>query len=241
MMVSPNQDQVMTALGNFLSGCVPSGVPVLVSQINKVPETSAPNFLLMTFLRRIRLATNKDDYVDCAFYGTVSEDLLFITQVSFGTVLVGAVVFGLHLIGYPTIVSQMSGTPGGIGIYELSSDQGTISQQKMASGAEYLKQPTQVDVQIDAHGDLGGDYIQIASTLFRDERGTTDFKRSGFDVVPLYMDDPRQLPFSNEGIQVENRWIAVASMQANMVVSVPQEFADTLVVGLIDVDSKYPA
>jgi hypothetical protein len=59
-------------------------------------------------------------------------------------------------------------------------------------------------------------------------------------VAPLHADDPRQMPFINDQSQYEWRWIIEACLQANQVVISPQQFADALEIGLIEVDSHYP-
>lgn len=102
-------------------------------------------------------------------------------------------------------------------------------------------QATQVTIQVDTFGPLSADNAQIITTLFRSEWGVDQFASYGFDVSPLYTSDPRQMKFTNESAQVEQRWSLDAVLQANPVVTVPQDFAGELVVGVINVDSAYPA
>ncbi|HOU64635.1 MAG TPA: hypothetical protein PK861_01205 [Thermomonas sp.] len=108
----------------------------------------------------------------------------------------------------------------------------------------HAKQPTQVTVQLDIHGPESSNTVQIISTLFRDGYGCDKFTASGFDVQPLFCSDPRQAPFVNESQQVESRWTIDAVMQANPVVTSPQEFAADLrfsPVGAVkEVDAEFP-
>jgi hypothetical protein len=105
-------------------------------------------------------------------------------------------------------------------------------------------QPTQVTVQLDIHGPESSNTVQIISTLFRDGYGCDQFTASGFDVQPLFCSDPRQAPFLNESQQVESRWTIDAVMQANPVVTSPQEFAADLRLGPVgavkEVDAEFP-
>lgn len=105
-------------------------------------------------------------------------------------------------------------------------------------------QPTQVTVQLDIHGPESSNTVQIISTLFRDDYGCDKFTASGYDVQPLHCSEPRQSPFLNEQQQIENRWTIDAVMQANPVVTTPQDFADDLhfwpVGDVLEVDAEFP-
>lgn len=107
-------------------------------------------------------------------------------------------------------------------------------------GVAYASQSTQYDIQLDVHGPNSGDNIQVISTLFRDEYATSYFDQQAIDAQALYTSDPHQAPFVNAESQWESRWVITLSLQANIVVQVPQEFADSLVVGIIDVEVVYP-
>lgn len=109
-----------------------------------------------------------------------------------------------------------------------------------APSTKSILQPTKVTVQLDIHGPASADNAQIITTLFRDDYGVEQFASSGFDVTPLYHSEPHQMPFVNGEQQVEDRWVVDVVMQCNPVVTVPQQFADQLKVGLIDVDATYP-
>jgi hypothetical protein len=110
----------------------------------------------------------------------------------------------------------------------------------MAAGTQMLLQPTQVTVQLDVHGPASADNTQIITTLFRDDYATSAFALSGFDVTPLYANDPHQMPFTNGEQQVEDRWVVDVVMQANPVVSVPQQFASSIEASVTSVQAQYP-
>jgi hypothetical protein len=109
----------------------------------------------------------------------------------------------------------------------------------VSAGLRTDLQPIKLTVQIDVHGPQAADNTQIITTLWRSEWATIQFAASGYDVVPLYTDEPKQLPYLNGEQQVEIRWVIDAVMQTNPVVTTTQDFAASLVAGVISVDAEY--
>lgn len=101
-------------------------------------------------------------------------------------------------------------------------------------------QPTEITYQIDVHGPNSADNVQAITTLFRDDYAVQNFVSSGFDIAPLYADEPRQVPFINAEQQLETRWSLDAHVQANQVLTTPQQSAQTLDVILIEADALPP-
>lgn len=102
------------------------------------------------------------------------------------------------------------------------------------------EQSTQADVQLDIHGPNSTDNAQMISTLFRDEYAAAAFTAINPSIQPLYADDGHQVPFINGENQYETRWVMNVSMQVNPVVSTTEPFADSLTIGVIEVDERYP-
>lgn len=102
-------------------------------------------------------------------------------------------------------------------------------------------QATMVTIQVDTFGPLSADLAQLIQTLFRSDWGVDQFATSGFDVTPLYTSEPRQMKFWDESSQVRQRWSIDLMCQTAPVVTVPQDFAGELVVGIVEVDAAYPA
>jgi hypothetical protein len=110
-----------------------------------------------------------------------------------------------------------------------------------APGTRTMKNPDKVTIQLDVHGPLSGDNQWTIITLFRSEWGVDQFTASGFDVTPLYTDEPaHQIPYLNGEGQIENRWVINCVLQCNPVVVVPQDFMAALAINLIEVDVVYP-
>lgn len=102
-------------------------------------------------------------------------------------------------------------------------------------------QPTEVVVQLDVHGPNSGDNAQVIATMLRDPYAVDFFIATGFQVSPLYADDPRQVPFINAEKQYEDRWVVDAHLQADEVVSgAPVQFATSATVDLAEIDATYP-
>lgn len=101
-------------------------------------------------------------------------------------------------------------------------------------------QATQLAIQVDTFGPASADNAQLLSTLLRSDWACDQFSAYAFAVSPLYTSEPRQMKFNNESMQVEQRWTTDVYLQADIAVTVPQQFADELSVGLIEVDAAYP-
>jgi hypothetical protein len=140
-------------------------------------------------------------------------------------------------------VRQLTGTEGGIGTYEISVSQ-TVAEEVLSSGAKTAQQGVRATVQLDFHSatNSSGDRANTVSTLFRDEFAVQQFAEQdpNYGVSPLYADDPAQRPFINDQKQYEWRWVVEARVQAEIEVSVPQQYADEVDATLVNVDAAYP-
>lgn len=223
------ESQALAALRGLILSVTP--VDVIRAQVNRVPEPAVPDFVLMTIVTRTRLELNVDTTQDVILTGTIAGDTLTYAATR-GDLRAGTVLYG------PGIA------PGTVIAAVASSIAATVAPAQAASGTFYAgykvaTAPTQLDVQLDVHGPASGDNAQVLSTLLRDEYATAWFDASGLDLQALYASDPRQVPFVNAESQWEERWVVTASLQANLTVQVPQEFADTLHADLISVEAVY--
>lgn len=240
--ITPTQSDVQTALRSFLLDVLPCGVEVISALGNRVPEPRGGSYVVMTPILFRRLATNYDGYDDVRFVGSISGDVMTVTAVDHGTLKAGRVVFGVGVADSMKIMSQTSGSAGGIGTYALSISQ-TIGPLTLAAGAHLLTQNAEVTIQLDFHSaDLSaGDMAQTVSTALRDMTGADFFTALGKPISPLLADDPREMPFTNDQQQYEWRWVLDGRLQVNQTLAVAQQFADKVDIGLIEVDSHYPS
>lgn len=255
--LTPTSSNVFSALRGFLIAALPDVLPknIVQGQVNRVAEPSAVDFLVMWPISAVRLATNIDTSSDAVFTGTITATTMNITAVDpnfSGQIVVGSIIFGVGVAPGTVITALGTGT-GGIGTYTVSPSQ-TIGGEKLAAGSETLMQTTDVSIQIDVHGPNSWDNAQTITTLFRDEVGVGLFALSGFDVTPLYADDPVQMPFLNAEQQYENRWVITAHVESNAAVTWPLQYADQLKMnapnppyappvpssGVIEIDAIFP-
>lgn len=226
------------ALRGFLVAILPPTVTVLRAQTNRVPVPLG-EFVEMTPLLRTRLATNVDAWTDTVLQGSIAGSTLTVTAIGGGTLLNGNPLNGMGISDGTAITGFLTGT-GGVGTYSVAPSQ-TVAQQAIYAGLRGAMADTEIIVQLDAHGENSADYAQAMMTLLRDEYATQWFADNAKPgIVPLYASDPRQVPFIEAEDQYEKRWIVEAHLEAQITVSVMQQFADSLVVGLIEVDTHYP-
>jgi hypothetical protein len=261
MNVSPTQSNIQAALAAFLAAVLPplggDGKPVSVVAAveNRVPEPDGVSFVVMSPLRFARLATNQDTSADSKFTASIAANVMTVTAVDpgvGGTVNVGATIFGVGVAASTVVQAQLTGAPGGVGMYQVSVSQ-TLGSRTLSAGQESLLQEAEVVVQLDFHSAppadgtpdpaAASDMAQTVATTLRDEFGVNFFAGLAPPlnaVAPLYADDPRYMPFINESQQYEWRWVLDVHLQANQVVAVPQQFTDSLSVVLVSVDAAYP-
>ncbi len=221
--VSPSQDGAPATV-------MTSGIEVIQSQTNRVPEPKAPDFMLMTWLRDPRLSTNLDEDLDCVFQASIAGTVMTVSHVEDGTLRVGATVFGPGVAAGTTV--RGVGAPG---LYLIAPSQ-TVGASRLAAGAKSMTQSAAVAIQIDIHGPNSANFAAIVATAFRDEYATEAFAALNPAISPLYADDPRQLPFHNAEQQIEDRFVIEANLQVNFTIVVPQQFADELAITSVPVE-----
>lgn len=101
-----------------------------------------------------------------------------------------------------------------------------------AIGSETVTRSMALTILLDVFGATSADTAQVITTLLRDAHGWAALKGSG--IEPLYCEDPLQLPFIGGEQQFIQRWTVRAVLQANMAVTVDQQFADTLITTLTE-------
>ncbi len=233
------ETELLTYLRAFLTSILPAGVEVIRAQVNRVPEPQVDDFVIMTPTQRLRLATNENTYTDCVVVGSMSGNVLTVTSVLSGSIQVGAALYGTGVLDGTLVTALGTGT-GGVGTYTVSPSQ-VVSSTNLSAGQRVVSQRTQVTYQLDVHGPMSAENAQLITTLFRDFYATDFFTSQATGVAPLYADDARQTPFVNDQQQYEYRWTVDVTLEAVLVTSVTQQFADAVSADLINVDTAYPA
>lgn len=250
--LSITESMIMQALGDFLTAILPAGVIITQGQVNRVAEPvtgdspELTDFVVMWPVLRQRLETNVDGYSDIVMDGSISLTVMTIASVHVdgvsvtgGALAPGQSVFGVGVTSGTSIVAQLTGAAGGPGTYVVAPSQ-TVGPLALAAGLTQAMSPMMITIQVDVHGPNSTDNTQRIVTLFRDAFACDFFTDGGYPVQPLYIDNGDQIPFVNGENQYEDRWVLKARLQANPVVSTPQQFADTLTVGIKEIDTYYP-
>lgn len=238
--VSITEANVIKVLGDFITSLVPTTCKVERGQQNRVPEPPNTDYVVMWPLLRPRLATNESAYTDIAFNGSISGLVLTVSSMIRGTIVQGLTVSGQGVTTGTVIGTQISGPAGGAGTYNVSPTQ-NVTSTVMQAGYRGVLQRTQVEIQIDVHGPSSAENAQAISTLLRDGYAADMFAAEGFDMAPLYVNDPKQIPYLNAEQQSEERWTLDAVLQANPVVNVQQQFAGALSATIVSAERAYPA
>lgn len=129
-----------------------------------------------------------------------------------------------YVIAWPTLRKRLGTTV-------VTWDQSEDGNPSAQANTEALR----VDVQLDFHGADSTDNAQVFATLFRSPYACDFFAGTG--ITPNYSSDGQQLPFVNGELNYEDRWTLNATFDANITVSTPQQFANTVDVGLVEVDT----
>lgn len=104
-------------------------------------------------------------------------------------------------------------------------------------GTRSIKSQTKLMVQVDCYGELAANWSIALSRLFRDPFGCKELAPI---CEPLYATVARMMPLVNGSMQYERRYMFEAFVQYNPVITVSQEFADSLNLTLLNVDKVYP-
>lgn len=247
-MATPSitNSNVLQMLRSFLTTVLPSDVVVVQGQPNRAAAPSANRYVVMSQPRYSRLETNVDTSADALFTGSIAGTTLTITGVDsrFPTaeLAVGTTVFGPGIAANTVITALGTGT-GQLGTYVVNNSQ-NVASGPVSAGTTSVQMNALARVQLDFHSNdqTSADLANVVSTLMRDQYAIDQFANQTphFDVTPIHADDAAQRPFLNDSQQVEFRWVVEALLQANIVITVPQQFADTAALSLKSVFAEFP-
>lgn len=240
--ISPAQNDVNKVVGQFLQNILGSTFPVIVGEVNRVSQPQAQDYAIMWPILPKRLVTNIDDWLDTKFTGAIAGTTLTVSALTFGYIAAGDPLFGTGVAIGSSIVSQNSGTPGGIGTYTISPSQ-TISQETLAAGTKNITECIDLTMQIDVHGPNSPENAAKIMGAWRDQYACTFFASLNENITPIDADDPHQTPFINDQAQYEYRYVISVRLQVNQTITgLPQQFADHLSIATnVPIDVEYPA
>lgn len=108
-----------------------------------------------------------------------------------------------------------------------------------ASGTVGKRQSTDWRVQLDVYGEGAEDAATILAALFRSDVAFEWLANHDHPIRPLYAGEPKNMAFINDAMNYEDRWMLEVHLHANPTVSVSQQFADSLSVGLVAANVLY--
>ena len=117
--------------------CTTAGVVSRWTPTNEYIITTAFNSGQTDGISKITY-TSSNNAVIAASFGTY---VMTVTSVAFGTILVGDIVFGEGVGTGVTVLSQVSGTPGSIGTYNLSTVVGTLAGRTIITSPSTASYP----------------------------------------------------------------------------------------------------
>lgn len=231
--ISITETQVFTALAAVLGsfGLAPANpdtvLEIIKGQVNRVPEPSGPDFIVMWPVLRERLALNVETVTDSQVTGSITGNVLTVTAVGKGALVIGAALWPLNAAApIATVLRQLTGVPGALGTYAITPTADATSAV-LYCGTRQMEEDTSLTVQVDVHGPASLNNVSLLEAQWRSARGCEACAGVGQGIIaPLYSSQPRQLAFENAEQQLENRWSIDLCMQVNPVVTVPQQFAD---------------
>ncbi len=97
----------------------------------------------------------------------------------------------------------------------------------------------QLDFYSDTNGSGGTNAWSVAQ-LIRTDYACTVFAGLVGEIQPLYATDPINTTMINGEAQYQERYTLEFHAQFNPVVTTPLAFADTLSIGIVEVDAKFP-
>ena len=239
--ISLTESQELTALRAFLLSVVPVGVEVIRGQVNRVAEPVGSDFVVFTPIGQPRIGTNYTTYQDNQIVASITGTLLTVTDLVQGTLGAGMTLIDGTvgaILPNTVIGTQVSGSVGGTGVYNVSPSQ-TISASLLYADIRSDLVPTEWTVQLDIHGPNSSDTTKVIEGLFRSEVGTSFFAATGYDMQPLYCSDPHQTPFLNGEQQYEYRWTMEAHLHVNPVIGTPQQFATEIKIHTVEAGVVY--
>lgn len=122
----------------------------------------------------------------------------------------------------------------------LSTNRVAYNDPGNGQGSELSQRSNQWRCQLDFYGKSAPEMASIVGTMIRSEYASNWFRQNSMPVTPLYAGEPHQTTMINAEQQYENRWTLDFIAQFNAVIATHQDFMESIQVGTVAADSKYP-
>lgn len=107
------------------------------------------------------------------------------------------------------------------------------------AGTATNKQSKQWTAQVDCYGLTSADNAAMIVQMLRTPYGAEQFELSGLEIAPLFSSDARQLAMATGEDEYQERWTFEVALQYNPEITVSQQSADELSVGIIEANRAY--
>ncbi|WP_133258691.1 phage neck terminator protein [Novacetimonas cocois] len=149
------------------------------------------------------------------------------------------------------MVGQVNRVAAPVGLFVIMTVAGrarvATNRTTYAQGCRIVWMQQQVDVRVDLHGPGAGDGAGRIALLFRDPACAAFFAGMNTGaggvtggIAPLYATTAQQQAFVSDAAQYEDAWHVTLSLQVNSTATFPQDFANTLSVGIFETDATFP-
>lgn len=230
--IATTEADVLSALRALLLDRLPA-TDIIRAQANRVPEPLNADFCVITPLMRQRLSTNINSVADIILTGSIAATVLTVTTIAGGTLLPGATLYAKSGLAANTSITAFRDGEGSLGTYTVTPSQ-TFASDTLYAGQHAMMMPTELTFQCDVHGPSSAENVQRIGTMIRSEFACDFFRARSIPVQPLHADDPmRQAAFVNAESQFEDRWTIDVHLQANVIMTVDQQFFDEAEVPVI--------
>lgn len=122
----------------------------------------------------------------------------------------------------------------------LSTNRVGYNDPGVGQGSELTQRSNQWRCQLDFYGNSAQEMAAIVGTMIRSEYATNWFHQNNMPVTPLYAGEPHQTTMINAEQQYESRWTLDFIAQFNAVIATPLDFMDSIQVGIVAADLKFP-
>ena len=150
----------------------------------------------------------------------------------------------ITIVSCPVIRTQVNRVPPPVGAYVAMTQTGgaplSTNTDTWTATEKTVLRPEQFTIQIDCYGAGSGDDARAIAALMRDAYACDLMAASNPNIQPMYAGDARQMPLVDGESQYEERWTFDVVLQINPTITMPQQSANALQVGLLNVDRTYP-
>lgn len=147
--------------------------------------------------------------------GSIAGNVLTVTAVGSGTVVAGALISGTNVATGSTIVSQLSGTAGGVGTYAVSIPEQTVASTTISGTYGQLTIGGTVSGTIEVGGVVGGTSVAAGTVVTQALTGT-----GGAGTYAVNLTQTVASEAITVTTNVQTKWIAASSGAAGELVKI---------------------